>query len=155
MHRYRYLNELSLYFFTAISESIIRYFYNFLSMNQLYFVYKRWLIIHDSSTIVQWCFCYGTNRYGTLSLNPLIYSYFLHLQCFSQGCGSGSALTMVDWIRISIGNANPDPEEQKWPLRIEKSEEKNYVFKCSMFSFEGLLFIYGGLGISKIAIFYP
>jgi hypothetical protein len=136
-------------FFTAISESIMSHFYTFLSMNQLYFRYKRCLIIHDSNTVVQYCICYGTNRYGTLSLlyfgykrcliihdsstgtvvqycicygtnrygtlskNPLIHSYFLHLQCFFQGCGSGSALTMVDWIRISSGNADPDPEEQK------------------------------------------
>jgi hypothetical protein len=45
-------------------------------------------------------------------------------------CGSGSALSLVGWSRIRIGNADPDPGVQNDIQKSEKSEE--------MFRFEVL-----------------
>jgi hypothetical protein len=66
-------------------------------------------------------------------------------------------LILVCWIRIRIGNAdpNPDPGEQKWPHK-NKKVTKVYVFKCWMLFFESedlscsLDVFHGDLGINTV-----
>jgi hypothetical protein len=39
---------------------------------------------------------------------------------YQQCCGSGSAFILVRWIRIRIGNTDPDPGGPKLPTKVKK-----------------------------------
>ncbi len=54
-------------------------------------------------------------------------------------CPHGSAMILVGWIwiRILIGNEDPDPGRQKKTHKISKKFKKFHVLKCWTFSVEG------------------
>jgi hypothetical protein len=65
----------------------------------------------------------------------------------------GSALSLVSWIRIRIGNADPDLGRRKWPTK----KEKRLIAGCSLLRAGGfscgLGVLLGDLGINTVAEF--
>ncbi len=61
-----------------------------------------------------------------------------YFQCC--GSGPGSAFILVGWIRIRIGNSDPDPGGPKWPTKVKKIR-----------SFEVLAVLFRGMKTSPVA----
>jgi hypothetical protein len=69
-----------------------------------------------------------------------------------------SAVILVAWIRIRIGNAKPDQGGQKGPTKIEESEEVSCFFVLDVLFlraegfFCSLDFLHGRLRYKKIMV---